>query len=97
MKHKYNPAPNNRGGNASEGQGDTKQPKPQKYNAYTLLTMRIANVYQEINQIHVLHHPPPLKFDPAYRNQNKYCRFHGESGHTTSEYFDPRDEIERLI
>ncbi|XP_024017306.1 uncharacterized protein LOC112090377 [Morus notabilis] len=30
-------------------------------------------------------------------NQNKYCRFHGESGHTTTQSYDLRDEVERLI
>ncbi|XP_024023030.1 uncharacterized protein LOC112092074 [Morus notabilis] len=94
---RYNPAPSNRGGNASTSQGETKRPKPQRYDAYTPLTMGIEDVYYEIGHLQVLHRPPPLKSDPARRNQNKYCSFHGESGHTTAECYDLRDEVERLI
>ncbi|XP_024024070.1 uncharacterized protein LOC112092340 [Morus notabilis] len=81
---RYNPAPSNRGGNASTSQGETKRPKPQWYNAYTPLSMGIEDVYHEIRHLQVLRRLPPLKSDPARRNQNKYCRFHGESGHTTA-------------
>ncbi|XP_024024428.1 uncharacterized protein LOC112092448 [Morus notabilis] len=54
-------------------------------------------VQAEPSHLQVLRRPPPLKSDPARRNQNKYCRFHGESGHTTAECYDLRDEVERLI
>ncbi|XP_024023663.1 uncharacterized protein LOC112092251 [Morus notabilis] len=94
---RYNPTPNNKGGNASTGHGDTRPAKPQKYDAYTLLTIGIEDVYHEISHLQVLCHPPPLKSDPARRKQNKYCRFHSESGHTTNECFDLRGEVERLI
>ncbi|XP_024018991.1 uncharacterized protein LOC112090900 [Morus notabilis] len=97
MEQMYNLALNNRGGNASTGQGDTKRPKPQKYDAYTPLTIGIEEIYHEISHLHVQCRPPPLKFDPVRRNQSKYCRFHGESKHTTTECFDLRDEVERLI
>ncbi|XP_024023430.1 uncharacterized protein LOC112092197 [Morus notabilis] len=86
-----------RGSNASTSQGETKRPKPQWYDAYTPLNMGIENIYHEISHLQVLRRPPPLKSDPARRNQNKYCRFHGESGHTTAECYDLRDEVERLI
>ncbi|XP_024022146.1 uncharacterized protein LOC112091827 [Morus notabilis] len=59
--------------------------------------MRIEDVYHEISHLQVLRRPLPLKFDPAWRNQNKYCRFHGERGHMTTECFDLRDEVKRLI
>ncbi|XP_024030056.1 uncharacterized protein LOC112094131 [Morus notabilis] len=59
--------------------------------------MGIEDVYHEISHLQVLLRPPPLKSDQTRRNQNKYCRFHGESGHTTNEYFDLTDEVERLI
>ncbi|XP_024028774.1 uncharacterized protein LOC112093806 [Morus notabilis] len=94
---RYNPAPSNRRGNASTSQGETKRPKPQRYHAYTPLTMGIEDVYHEISHLQVRRRPPPLKSDPARRNQSKYCRFHGDSGHTTAECYDLRDEVERLI
>ncbi|XP_024021222.1 uncharacterized protein LOC112091535 [Morus notabilis] len=96
-KQRYKPAPSSRGGNASTSQGENKRPKPQRYDAYTPLTMGIEDVYHEISHLQVLRRPPPLKSDPARRNQHKYCQFHGESGHTTAECYDLRDEVERLI
>ncbi|XP_024028353.1 uncharacterized protein LOC112093678 [Morus notabilis] len=38
-----------------------------------------------------------MKSDPNRRNQNKYCRFHGDVGHNTNDCADLKDEIERLI
>ncbi|XP_024025798.1 uncharacterized protein LOC112092852 [Morus notabilis] len=58
--------------------------------------MGIEDVYHEISHLQVLRRPPPLKSDPAHRNQSKYYRFYSESGHTTTECFDLRDEVERL-
>ncbi|XP_024028933.1 uncharacterized protein LOC112093844 [Morus notabilis] len=57
--------------------------------------MGIEDVYHEISHLQVLCRLQPLKSDPAKRHQNKYCRFHGESGHTTAECYDLRDEVER--
>ncbi|XP_024024966.1 uncharacterized protein LOC112092623 [Morus notabilis] len=59
--------------------------------------MGIEDVYHDISHLQVLRRPPPLKSDPGWRNQSKYYRFHGESGHTTAECFDLRDEVKRLI
>ncbi|XP_024033085.1 uncharacterized protein LOC112095395 [Morus notabilis] len=70
-EQRYNPAPSNRGGNASASQGENKRPKPQRYDAYTPLIMGIEDVYHEISHLQVLRRPQPLKSDPARRNQNK--------------------------
>ncbi|XP_024018685.1 uncharacterized protein LOC112090798 [Morus notabilis] len=59
--------------------------------------MGIEDVYHEISHLQVLRRLPPLKSDPMLRNQNKYCRFHSESGHTIAECYDLKDGIERLI
>ncbi|XP_024020359.1 uncharacterized protein LOC112091312 [Morus notabilis] len=59
--------------------------------------MGIEDVYHEISHLQVLRRPPPLKSDPARRNQSKYYKFHGESGHTTVGCFDLKDKVERLI
>ncbi|XP_024022417.1 uncharacterized protein LOC112091911 [Morus notabilis] len=50
-EQRYNPAPSNRGGNASTSQGENKRPKPQWNDAYTPLTMGIEDVYHEINHL----------------------------------------------
>ncbi|EXB95576.1 hypothetical protein L484_016880 [Morus notabilis] len=77
----------NRRGDA-EGVGDSRanNPCPAKSNRYVGSRQRA-----------VLRHPPPLKSNPSQRNQSKYCRFHDESGHTTTECFYLKDEVERLI
>ncbi|XP_024027557.1 uncharacterized protein LOC112093420 [Morus notabilis] len=59
--------------------------------------MGIEDVYHEISHLQVLRRPPPLKSDPARKNQSKYYRFHGESRLTTTECYDLKDEVERLI
>ena len=39
----------------------------------------------------------PLSGDRFKRNQNKYCRFHKDIGHTTKECISLKNEIEKLI
>lgn len=38
-----------------------------------------------------------MKSSPDKRNENKYCRFHRDYGHDTSQCYDLRDHIENLI
>ncbi|KAL0320511.1 UNVERIFIED_CONTAM: hypothetical protein Sradi_5312600, partial [Sesamum radiatum] len=37
------------------------------------------------------------KFTPAKRFSSKYCRFHREKGHDTEDFYQLKDEIERLV
>ena len=39
----------------------------------------------------------PLHEDHSKKNQNKYCRYHKDVGHTTEECIMLKDEIEKLI
>ena len=41
--------------------------------------------------------PDSIQGDRSKRNQNKYCRFHRDIGHTTEECIALIDEIEKLI
>ena len=38
-----------------------------------------------------------MRGDRSKRNQNKYCRYHQDIGHTTEECIALKDEIEKLI
>ena len=38
-----------------------------------------------------------LRGDRSKRNQNKYCQFHKDIGHTTEECITLKDEIEKII
>ena len=41
--------------------------------------------------------PDPLRGNRSKRNQNKYCRFYKDIGHTIEECITLKDEIEKLI
>ena len=41
--------------------------------------------------------PDLLRGDRSKRNQNKYCRYHKDIGHTTEECITLKDEIKKLI
>ena len=48
-------------------------------------------------QTGVFKQPDPLRGNHSKRNQNKYCRYHKDVGHTTEEYITLKDEIEKFI
>ena len=48
-------------------------------------------------QTGVFKRPDLLRGDRSKRNQNKYCRYHKDVGHTTEECIMLKDEIEKLI
>ncbi|WP_265645592.1 hypothetical protein, partial [Escherichia coli] len=63
--------------------------RPQyRYDNYHDLVMSIADVYHEISDKNLLRRPEPMRSNPAKRNQNKYCRYHGDHGHTTADCID---------
>ena len=41
--------------------------------------------------------PAPLKTDPQHRNRNRYCHYHKDHGHDTSDCYELKDKIEELI
>ena len=41
--------------------------------------------------------PGKLKGDPSKRSKDKYCLFHQDHGHDTSECYDLKEQIEALI
>ena len=48
-------------------------------------------------QTEVFKRPDPLHGDLSKMNQNKYCRYHKDVGHTMEECITLKDEIEKLI
>ena len=45
----------------------------------------------------VLSYPGKLKGDPNRRSRDKYCRFHRDHSHDTTDCYDLKQQIETLI
>ncbi|XP_024019113.1 uncharacterized protein LOC112090929 [Morus notabilis] len=79
-------------------QDESRKPRPfQRYDSYHELTIGIEEVFNQVGRGNLLRRPEPMRSDPSRRNQNKYCRFHGDVGYNTNDYADLKDEIERVI
>ena len=72
-------------------------PPPSKYNNFTDLTRSREDVFLATEHTGVYERPNSMQGVRSKRNQNKYCRFHRDIGHTTEECITPKDEIEKLI
>ena len=73
------------------------RPPPSKLTNYTNLVSSREDVFMAIEKIGIFKRPDPLHGDHSKRNQNKYCWFHKNVGHTTEECITLKDEIEKLI
>ena len=51
----------------------------------------------QIKDEEALTFPGKLKSDPNKRSRNKYCRFHRDHGHDTTDCYDLKQQIEALI
>ena len=51
----------------------------------------------QIKDEEALTYPRKLKGDPNRRSKNKYCRFHWDHGHDTTNCYDLKQQIEALI
>ena len=51
----------------------------------------------QIKDKEALTYPRKLKGDPNRRSKNKYCRFHRDHGHDTTNCYDLKQQIEALI
>ena len=59
------------------------RPPPKKITNYTDLVYSWKDVFLAAKQSGVFKQPDPLHGDHSKRNQNKFCRFHRDIGHTT--------------
>ncbi|XP_015966755.1 uncharacterized protein LOC107490492 [Arachis duranensis] len=84
---------------AREG-APSKAPRPfprvGKFTNYTLLTLPITEVYQQITEKGILPKPRPLK-DRTGGSKNLYCDYHKGYGHQTQDCFDLKDALEQAI
>ena len=80
-------------------QREDRQSKPltRRFINFTLLTTPIDQVLIQIKNDTTLMWPDKLKEDPHKRSKDKYCRFHLDHGHDTSECYDLKQQIKALI
>ncbi|XP_025703116.1 uncharacterized protein [Arachis hypogaea] len=71
-------------------------PRVGKFTNYTLLTLPIMEVYQQIAEKGIMSKPRPLK-DSTGENKNFYCDYHKGYGHQTQNCFDLKDALEQAI
>ena len=64
------------------------KPPTRRFTNFTPLNTPIDQVLMQIKDKGALTFPSKLKGDPSKRSRDKYCRFHHDHGHDTSECFD---------
>ena len=65
--------------------------------SFTPLTAPIDQVLMQIKDDEALTYPEKLKGDPNRRSRDKYCRFHRDHGHDTTDCYNLKQQIEALI
>ena len=73
------------------------KPPTRRFTNFTALMAQIDHVLMQIKDNTTLTWPDKLKGDPSKRSRDKYCRFHQDHGHDTSECYDLKQQIEALI
>ena len=68
-----------------------------RFTSFTPLNTPIDQVLMQIKNEGALTFPGKLKGDPSKRFRDKYCRFHRNHSHDTSECYDLKQQIEALI
>ncbi|KAL0400246.1 UNVERIFIED_CONTAM: hypothetical protein Sradi_2367900 [Sesamum radiatum] len=80
--------------------GDLRERKPpfQRVNVvYTPLTVPIARALMAVEEKGLIARPRSWRNTSQRPKSDKFCRFHNDYGHTTEEYRNLKNEIERLI
>ena len=73
------------------------KPPVGRFISFTPLTASIDQVLMQIKDEWALTFPSKLKGDPSKRSREKYCHFHRDHGHDTSNCYDLKQKIEAFI
>ena len=73
------------------------KPLTERFTSFTPLNTLIDQVLMQIKGKRALTFPGKLKGDPIKQYRDKYCHFHRDHGHDTSECQDLKQQIEALI
>ncbi|XP_011075709.1 uncharacterized protein LOC105160143 [Sesamum indicum] len=81
----------------SEKDREQKGPYQPRYHIYTPLTTTRERVMTMVEKEGLPQWPGKMRDTLAKKNSHRYCRFHKDKGHNTEDYYQSRDDIERLI
>ena len=73
------------------------KPPIRKFTSFIPLIASIDQVLMQIKDEEALTFPGKLKGDPSKRSRDKYCRFHRDHEHDTTDCYDMKQQIEALI
>ena len=73
------------------------KPPTGRFASFTPLNTSIDQVLMQIKDKGALRYPGKLKEDPSNRSRDKYCHFHCDHSHDTSNCYDLKQQIEALI
>ena len=73
------------------------KPPRGRFMSFTPLNAPLDQVLMQIKDEGALTFPGKLKSDPTKRSRNKYCRFHRDHGHDTTDCYDLKQQIKALI
>ena len=77
---------------------DQREPPPRpRYESYHPLNRSPEQIFYHIWDSGLLRPLKPMKKYPNMKHSLKYCEFHEDFGHSTTECFTLREEIEYLI
>ena len=73
------------------------KPPIRRFTSFTPLTAPIDQVLMQIKDEGALTFLGKLKGDPNKWPRDRYCRFHHDHSHDTTDYYDLKQQIETLI
>ncbi|XP_058111160.1 uncharacterized protein LOC131254176 [Magnolia sinica] len=72
--------------------------KPEgKFRSYTSLNTSTEQILFDIKEHKLLNWPVYMRADPDHRDKRKYCHYHRDHSHNTTDCVDLKDEIKTLI
>ena len=78
-------------------EGRCSKPPVGKFTSFTPLNAPIDQVLMQIKDEGALTFPDKLKGDSNKRSRDRYCRFHRNHNHDTTDCYDLKQQIEALI
>ena len=81
----------------NSGRTSTLNPPTGRFTSFTPLNTLIDQVLMQIKDEGALTFPGKLKGDPSKRSRDKYCHFHHDHSHDTSDCYDLKQQIEAHI